>query len=189
MIARVVKKQSIYDLIKYNMIAVLTIFNDKRTEISNNLYFIDQKENSSYSDSLDLVLPSSMTNNRIKKLPVRQIATLLLNLAYLFESVKELPQIRHVRNLIDPILKIMSELKTAVLEESEDVDEQSKVMRGLKLNYEGRFTSYLCDGGLLPEPVFRSCSFCNHTMVDKPLIKQSTVAENNINSFVNMKVI
>ena len=56
-----------------------------------------------------------MTNNVIRKLPGRQIATLLLNLAYLFESVKEFSQIRHVRNLIDPTLKIMSELKTVFL--------------------------------------------------------------------------
>ena len=45
------------------MVAVLTIFNDKRTELSKQLYFRDQKDNTSYSESLDLVLPSSMTNN------------------------------------------------------------------------------------------------------------------------------
>ena len=174
------RKQSIYDFTKNNIIFVLTNFNDKRSELVNKLFFIDQKEKTSYSDSLDLVLPSTMTNNAIRKLPVRQIATLLLNMAYLFDSIKEYPQIRHVRALIDPSLKIMSELKYVVLEEREDVDEQNKVLRGIKLNYETRSTSYLCNGGLLPELEFRSCSFCNHTMVDEPLCNQSVVAENDI---------
>ena len=181
MISRLIsRKTSVYDLSKYNMIDVLTNFNDKRTELSNKLYFIDQKGKTSYSENFDLVLPSSMTNNAIRKLPVRQIATLLLNLAYLLDSVKEFPQIRHVRDLIDPTLKIMNELKLVVLEEREDVEEPNVTMRGIKLNYEARSTSYLCGGGLLPEPEFRACSFCNHTMVDEPLSNQSVVAENNI---------
>ena len=138
---------------------MLTNFNDKRTELSNKLYFIDQKGKSSYSENFDLVLPSSMTNNAIRKLPVRQIATLLLNLAYLLDSVKNISQVRHVRDLIDPTLKIMNELKLVVLEEREDVEEPNVTMRGIKLNYEARSTSYLCGGGLLPEPGFRACSF------------------------------
>ena len=55
-----------------------------------------------------------------------------------------------------------------------------KVICGLKLNCEARYTSYLCGSGLLPEPEFRSCAFCNHTMVDEPLSNQSVVAENDI---------
>ena len=169
MITKIVsRKQSIYDFTKHNIILVLTNFNDKRSELVNKLFFIDQKEKMSYSYSLDLVLPSTMTINAIRKLPVRQIATLLLNIAYLFDSIKEFPQIRHVRALIDPSLKIMSKLKYVVLEKREDIDEQNKVLRGIKLNYESRSTSYLCNGGLLPEQEFRSYYFCNHTMVDEP---------------------
>ena len=85
-----------------------------------------------------------------------------------------------MRSLIDPVLKIKYELETVVLEERENIDEQMKVICGLKLNYEARYTSYLCGSGLLPELEFRSCSFCNHTMVDEPLSNQSVVAENDI---------
>ena len=85
-----------------------------------------------------------------------------------------------MRNFIDPALKIKNELKAVVLDKRENVDEQMKVIFGLKLNYEARYTSYLCGDGLLPEPEFRSCSFCNHTMVDEQLSNQSVVAENDI---------
>ena len=73
----------------------------------------------------------------------------------------------------------MNELKLVVLEEREDVEEPNVTMRGIKLNYKARCTSYLCGGGLLPEPGFRACSFCNHTMVDEALSNQAVVAENN----------
>ena len=85
-----------------------------------------------------------------------------------------------MRSLIDPVLKIKYELETVVLEERENIDEQGKVISGLELNYERRSISYLCGGGLLPEPEFRSCPFCNHAMVDEPLSNQSVVAENDI---------
>ena len=51
----------------------------------------------------DLILPCAMTSNAIRELQFRQIATILLNLADLFESVKDFPQMMLVRDLIDPI--------------------------------------------------------------------------------------
>ena len=108
MISRLIsRKSSAYDLSKYNMIDVLTNFNDERTELSNKLYFIDQKGKSSYSENFDLILPSSKTNNAIKKLPVCQITTLLLNLAYLLDSVKTISQVRHVSVLIRFLTRLL----------------------------------------------------------------------------------
>ena len=71
---------SIYNFTKYTIIVVLTSFNDKRTELANKLFFVDQKEKTSFAVSLVLVLSFVMTTNIIRNLLVRQIVTLLLNL-------------------------------------------------------------------------------------------------------------
>ena len=71
---------SIYNFTKYTIIVVLTSFNDKRTELANKLFFVDQKEKPSSAVSLVLVLSFVMTTNIIRNLLVRQIVTLLLNL-------------------------------------------------------------------------------------------------------------
>ena len=71
---------SIYNFTKYTIIVVLTSFNDKRTELANKLFFIDQKEKTSFAVSLVLVSSFAMTTNIIRNLLVRQIVTLLLNL-------------------------------------------------------------------------------------------------------------
>ena len=70
---------SIYNFTKYTIIVVLTSFNDKRTELANKLFFVDQKEKPSSDVSLVLVLSFVMTTNIIRNLLVRQIVTLLLN--------------------------------------------------------------------------------------------------------------
>ena len=71
---------SIYNFTKYTIIVVLTSFNDKRTELANKLFFIDQKEKTSFAVSLVLVSSFAMTTNIIRNLLVRQIVTLILNL-------------------------------------------------------------------------------------------------------------
>ena len=53
------------------------------------LFVIDQKEKKTlYSETFDLILPSAMTSNAIGKLHFLQITTVFLNLANIFELVK-----------------------------------------------------------------------------------------------------
>ena len=173
------RKHSKYDFTKSNIAVVLTKFNNKRNDMVTKLFLIDQKEKTFHSKTFDLILPCATTSNAIRKMPIHQLATVLLNLSELCELVKDLPQMRLVRDLIDPTLKIHNELKIVVMEGKEDVDETDKTLRGMKLNSEAWSLSYCSSGGLLPELEFRNCDFCKHSMVDEPYCNQSVIEENN----------
>ena len=67
----------------------------------------------------------------------------------------------------------------SVTEENEDIDENDKTMRGMKLNSEAWLLSYCSGGVFFPELEFRNCAFCKHSMIDEPYYNQSVIEEND----------